>query len=119
MLCTIPRTQGVLALLVQGINEIQTRFSLPFLVENIVHLLPDYRGEYSEALFLNTLVAETGCGLLLDIYNLECDEANYGFDIDAFLPDLNLGAVRELHIRGGAGFRGLRRALHLRRTPPS
>ncbi len=115
----IPRTQDVLALLVQRINEIQTRFSLPFLVENIVHLLPDYRGEYSEALFLNTLVAETGCGLLLDIYNLECDEANYGFDIDGFLTDLNLGAVREIHIAGGVEFDGLRVDVHSRRTAPS
>jgi len=115
----LPRTQDVLALLVQRINEIQERFSLPFLVENIVHLLPDYRGEYSEALFLNTLVAETGCGLLLDIYNLECDEANYGFDIARFLTDLNLGAVREIHIAGGVEFDGLRVDVHSRRTAPS
>jgi uncharacterized protein len=115
----LPRTRDVLSLVVRRINEIQTRFPLPFLIENIVHLLPDYPGDFSEALFLNTLVAETGCGLLLDIYNLECDAANYGFDIEGFLTNLDMGAVREIHIAGGVEFDGLRVDVHSRQTAPS
>jgi uncharacterized protein len=115
----MPKTEEVLELLVQRIGEIQTRFELPFLLENIVHLLPDYPGDYSDAGFLNELVARTGCGLLLDVYNLECDAANNGFDIDAFLDELELDAVGELHVAGGVARDGLQLDVHSRATEAS
>jgi uncharacterized protein (UPF0276 family) len=115
----MPKTQDVLELLVQRIREIQGRFELPFLLENIVHLLPDYPGDYSDAAFLNELVARTGCGLLLDVYNLECDAANNGFDIDAFLDELEMEAVRELHVAGGVERDGLQLDVHSRPAEPS
>jgi uncharacterized protein len=115
----LPKTHEVLELLVLRVGEIQARFELPFLLENIVHLLPDYPGDYSDAAFLNELVARTGCGLLLDVYNLECDVANYGFDIDAFLDELDLEAVGELHVAGGVERDGLQVDVHSRTTEPS
>ena len=115
----VPKTHDVLELLVERIRAIQSRFELPFLLENIVHLLPDYPGDYSDAAFLNELVARTGCGLLLDVYNLECDAANYGFDIEAFLDELDLAAVGELHIAGGVERDGLQVDVHSRTTEPS
>jgi len=115
----LPKTEEVLELLVQRVGEIQSRFELPFLLENIVHLLPDYPGDYSDAGFLNELVVRTGCGLLLDVYNLECDAANNGFDIDAFLDELDLDAVGELHVAGGVARDGLQLDVHSRPTEPS
>jgi len=115
----LPKTEEVLGLLVQRVGEIQSRFELPFLLENIVHLLPDYPGDYSDAGFLNELVARTGCGLLLDVYNLECDAANNNFDIDAFLDELDLDAVGELHVAGGVARDGLQLDVHSRSTDPS
>ena len=103
----------------KSIGEIQARFELPFLLENIVHLLPDYPGDYADAAFLNELVTRTGCGLLLDVYNLECDAANYGFDIDAFLDELDLEAVGELHVAGGVERDGMQVDVHSRLTEPS
>ena len=115
----MPKTNDVLELLAQRIGEIQARFELPFLLENIVHLLPDYPGDYTDAAFLNELVTRTGCGLLLDVYNLECDAANYGFDIDAFLDELDLEAVGELHVAGGVERDGMQVDVHSRLTEPS
>ncbi len=115
----MPKTHDVLELLVQRVGEIQARFDLRFLLENIVHLLPDYPGDYSDAAFLNELVARTGCGLLLDVYNLECDAANNGVDIDAFLDELDLDAVGELHVAGGVELGGLQVDVHSRATQPS
>jgi uncharacterized protein (UPF0276 family) len=115
----VPKTHDVLELLVERVRQIEGRFELPFLLENIVHLLPDYPGDYSDAAFLNELVARTGCGLLLDVYNLECDAANYGFDIDGFLDDLDLEAVGELHIAGGVERDGLQVDVHSRATESS
>jgi len=115
----MPKTHDVLELLVGRIAEIQHRIPLPFLLENIVHLLPDYPGDYSDAAFLNELAARTGCGLLLDVYNLECDAANYGFEIDAFLDELDLAAVAELHLAGGVAMGNVQVDVHSRPTQPS
>jgi uncharacterized protein len=115
----LPKTHDVLDLIASRIEEIQERIPLPFLVENIVHLIPDYPGDYSDARFLNTLVARTGCGLLLDVYNLEVDAANNGFDVDGFLDELDLGAVREMHLAGGVELGGMQVDVHSRPTAPS
>lgn len=80
----------------------------------MVGLLPDYPGAYSPAGFLNRLVEATGCGLLLDVYNLRCDEANQGLVIDRFLDELRLEAVVELHVAGGVEYLGFTLDVHSR-----
>jgi uncharacterized protein (UPF0276 family) len=115
----MPKTHDVLELLVERIGEIQARIPLRFLLENIVHLLPDYPGDYTDAAFLNELAARTGCGVLLDVYNVECDALNYGFDVDAFLSELDLNAVGELHLAGGVELSGLQVDVHSRPIQPS
>jgi uncharacterized protein (UPF0276 family) len=115
----VPKTQEVLDMICKRVSEIQDRNDLPFLLENVVHILPDYPGDYSEAEFLNALVEKTGCGLLLDVYNLECDAHNHGFDIDRFLDELDLEYVREIHVACGVEHRGLLLDIHSRRLRDS
>jgi uncharacterized protein (UPF0276 family) len=95
------------------------RYELPFLLENIVHVLPDAAADYSDAAFLNTIVERTDCGLLLDVYNLECDAHNLGFDIDSFLSELDMSSVREIHVAGGTEHRGFKLDVHSRPTGDS
>src|SRR6185369_13527533 len=71
---------------------------------------------YGAAAFLNEIVRRTGCGLILDLYNLECDVHNGLCSADAFLDELDLGAVREIHIANGTIDRGLRVDVHSRVT---
>lgn len=111
-----PRTDEMLALLAGRISLLQARYPIPFLVENVVGLLPDFPAPHSQAGFLNRLVEATGCGLLLDVYNLRCDEANQGLSIEAFLDELHLDAVVELHVAGGVDYRGFTLDVHSR--PP-
>ena len=114
VMLAVPRTTEMLKLLVARIKTIMKRIDLPFLLENIVHLLPGYQPEYSDAAFLNILTEETGCGLILDLYNLECDALNYGFNIEAFLEELDLRAVREIHLAGGTNYKGFQLDIHSR-----
>jgi len=97
----LPKTEQVLDMICERVYRIQRRYPVPFLLENIVHMLPDFPGDYSDAGFLNALALRTGCGLILDVYNLECDAHNNGFRIDEFLAELDLAHVRELHLAGG------------------
>jgi uncharacterized protein (UPF0276 family) len=114
-----PRTEAVLDLVCERIQRLQARYGTPFLLENIVHLLPDPPGEYSDAAFLNRIVARTGCGLLLDVYNLECDAHNYGFDVGGFLAQVDLRRVREVHVACGVEHRGFLLDVHSRLTRDS
>jgi hypothetical protein len=88
-------------------------------LENIVHLIQDYSGDYTDAEFLNGVVDQTGCGLLLDVYNLECDAHNQGFDIPSFLDELHLDQVREIHVACGVEHHGFLLDVHSRPTRPS
>ena len=108
----MPRTGEALDMICRRVCAIQKRYPAPFLLENVVHLLPDAPGEYSDAQFLNRIASQTGCGLILDVYNMECDALNYGFDVDAFLSELKFEKVRELHLAGGTSNAGLQLDVH-------
>ena len=73
----------------------------------------------SPAGFLNTLAREAGCGLLLDVYNLQCDEANHGLHLDGFFEELDLAAVGEVHVANGVKRRGFQLDVHSGLTDPS
>lgn len=111
-----PRTHEVLELICGRVEEIQRRYAKPFLLEHVVNLFPDAGGEFTAAGFLNEIVRRTGCGVLLDLYNLECDAHNGIGGLDAFLDELELRAVREIHVACGTEDRGLQVDVHSRVT---
>ncbi|MDE3195711.1 MAG: DUF692 family protein [Acidobacteriota bacterium] len=113
------RTDEMLDLLCERIARIQRRYRVPFLVENIVNLLPCDDFPYTQAGFLNAIAGCTGCGLLLDVRNIECDARNFGFDTGAFLDELDLAPVREIHIAGGTLHEGFDLDVHSRPTADS
>jgi uncharacterized protein (UPF0276 family) len=116
---TLPRTTQVLDLVCERILALQQRYGVPFLLEHAINLLPECDSEYSQAGFLNALTARTGCGLILDAYNLECDAHNQGLDIGAFLAELRLEHVREIHLANGVNLRGFQLDVHSRTTRES
>jgi len=115
----LPRTEEMLGLVCDRIRRIQERYHVPFLIEHIIHLLPDAPADYTPEAFLNAITAHTGCGLILDAYNLECDAHNFGFDITAFLNELNLAHVKELHVAGGFQHDGFKLDIHSQPTANS
>jgi uncharacterized protein (UPF0276 family) len=119
IMLAIPKTDEMLDLVCERVETIQDRYSLPFLLENIVHVLPDAPGDYSDAGFLNALAGRTGCGLILDVYNLECDAHNHHFDIPAFLAELDATNVRELHVACGVEDNGFLLDVHSQLVQPS
>jgi len=119
IMLALPKTEEALDMVCERVIKIQERYKLPFLLENIVHVIPDYPGDFSEAQFLNALVNRTGCGLILDVYNLQCDAHNHGFDIPNFLDELQLTNVRELHVACGVEHNGFLLDVHSQLTRSS
>jgi uncharacterized protein len=115
----LPRTESVLEIVCERVLQIQERYPITFLLENIVHLLPDYGGEYSEPVFLNALCQRSGCGLVLDVYNLQCDAFNHQVDIERYLSELDMSYVHELHLAQGVKYRGFMLDVHSRLTADS
>ena len=97
----LPRTEEVINMICWRIETIQKKYKVPFLLENVISMLPPASCDYSEAGFLNKITSLTGCGLVLDVYNLECDQFNFNLDVDEFLETLNLKTVYEMHLAGG------------------
>jgi uncharacterized protein len=119
IMLAMPKTQEALDMVCERVRAIQERYRLPFLLENIVHVIPDYPGDFSDAGFLNTLSNRTGCGLILDVYNLQCDAHNHGFDISGFLNELQLTNVREVHVACGVEHNGFLLDVHSQLTRDS
>ncbi len=108
----VNRNKENLQLICERIHFLQERYRLPFLIENIAHLLPDYDSQYSDAAFLNEITKQTGCGLILDMYNIYCDAYNYQFNMDAFLKELQLDSVREIHLANGSIYKDRMMDIH-------
>ena len=115
----LPRTSEALDLVCERVDRLQTRYRKEFLLEHVIRLLPEPAADFSDAAFLNELVRRSGCGLIIDAYNLECDRFNYGFDVNAFLGELNLDSVREIHVAGGTTQAGYQLDIHSRTTADS
>ena len=103
----VPYDQELLDLFAERTREVQSIVPAPFLIENNVYFVEFPEQEMSEPEFLNRLSRETGCGLLLDLHNLYTNARNHGFDAFAFLDELDLTRVGEIHIAGGSEVGGM------------
>jgi uncharacterized protein (UPF0276 family) len=110
-----PWTHEALDLIVSRVDELQNRYGVPFLVEHVARAFAESADDpLDTAEFLNALLRRTGCGLLLDVYNLECDQHNFGLDPLRLLDALDLNAVREIHVAGGTLYGGFKVDIHSR-----
>lgn len=97
----LPRDQATLDLLKPRIARVKTVVPAPFLLENNVYYFDIPHAEMDEARFLNALSHQCGCGLLLDLHNVYTNAVNHGFDAMAFVDELDLTQVGEIHVAGG------------------
>jgi uncharacterized protein (UPF0276 family) len=100
-LLPLPKTEGVAASIIAKVRMVQSRISVPFLLENITYIMDWPDSELTDAEFLTLICRETGAGLLLDLENLHLNASNHGFDAYAFLDALPDGLVKEIHLAGG------------------
>ena len=100
-LLPVPKTRAVAEQIIAKVRTIQSRISVPFLLENITYIFDWPDAELSDAELLSLICAETGAGILLDVENLYLNAANLGFDPYAFLDDLPANTVKEVHVAGG------------------
>jgi uncharacterized protein len=103
----VPYDHDVADMIAERIECVQSFIDVPFLIENNVYFVDVPDQDMTEPEFLNALTARTGCGLLLDLHNLYANARNHGFDARAFIDELCLDRVVEIHIAGGSELAGM------------
>lgn len=101
-LLPVPYEEATLARVCEHIDRVQSRLKRRMLLENPSTYVEFSASTMSESQFLGQVVKRTGCGLLLDISNAYVSCVNHGRDAMAFIDELPLDSVGEIHLAGFA-----------------
>lgn len=99
-LLPLPYTGATLARLCEHIEQVQEFLGRHMLLENPATYVEFERSDYSETDFIGEVVRRSGCGLLLDVNNVYVSCVNHGRDPHAYLVELPLDSVGEIHLAG-------------------
>lgn len=98
-LLPIPFTDEAVGYVSERISRVQDRLGVPLVLENASYYAQAHK-DLDEAAFINAVVSETGCQLLLDVNNVYVNSINHQYDPSKFLRSLPLHSVRYIHIAG-------------------
>jgi uncharacterized protein len=101
-LLPVPYTHAALAHFAAQVGRVQDRLGRAILVENPSRYIALAGDDYDEAEFLNLLCRRAGCGLLLDLNNIDVSAFNLGGDAAAWLDGIDAALVGEIHVAGHA-----------------
>lgn len=91
-----------LARVCQHVDQLQNTLGQKILLENPSTYIQFADQQLSEPEFLSRVCQQTGCGLLLDVNNIQVSCTNSGEDVHAYLNALPLESVGEIHLAGYA-----------------
>lgn len=101
-LLPVPYTEARLAALCEHVDQVQTRLKRQMLIENPSTYFEFHSSAMPETEFIRQLVQRTGCGLLLDINNVEVSCFNHSKNPYQYLLDYPTEAVQQIHLAGYA-----------------
>ncbi len=99
-LLPMPYTVDTVKHISQRIRQTQVFLEQTILVENVSSYLNYTSSELSEWEFINAILAESNCLLLLDINNVYVNSINYNFDPLEYIRGLDLSKVAQIHLAG-------------------
>lgn len=99
-LLPLPLTEETLARVIDHVDETQTALGRPILLENPSTYVRFAESSIPEVEFIAEVARRTGCGLLLDVANVDVSTTNHGDDPLAYLADFPLDRVAEIHLAG-------------------
>ena len=117
-LSPLPFTREGIETLCRNIAEVRRTIQTSLILENITYTVVFPFSEMDEVGFLKEVLERSDCGLLLDVTNLYTNSVNHGHDPIAFLQQLPLERVVQLHFVGGHWHEDVLVDSHSQRTPP-
>ena len=99
-LLPMPYTAEALDLLTAHVGRVQDSLRRTILIENPSRYLGFAADSWSEPEFIAELCRRSGCGLLLDINNVDVSATNLGFSAQDWLAAIDPAIVGEIHLAG-------------------
>jgi uncharacterized protein len=84
------------------IDQVQERLKRKMLLENPSTYLGFAASTMTEVEFISAIASRTGCGLLLDVNNVQVTAVNHNIDPVAYLESFPVQHVGEIHLAGYA-----------------
>jgi len=98
-LLPIPFTEDAVHYVAGRIRRVQDILEQRIAMENVSYYAAPGQ-EMSELEFLNAVLEEADCDLLLDVNNIYVNAINHGYDAETFLRNLPASRIRYAHVAG-------------------
>lgn len=98
-LMPIPFTSDAISHVAKRIQRVQEILERQLIIENVSYYAAPGQ-EMSEVDFINAVLNEADCGLLLDVNNIYVNSINHRYDPVAYLKAMPTERIRYLHIAG-------------------
>lgn len=98
-LLPIPFREDAVDHIAKRIQVVQDILERPLVLENVSYYTP-VGAEMDEADFINAIVSQSGCKLLLDVNNVYVNAFNHGYDAVEFIQKMPLDSVAYMHMAG-------------------
>ncbi len=85
---------------VKRVGQLKKKINRPFLLENPSYYVKMPGGQMGEAEFINKVLEDADCGLMLDVNNVYVNSRNHGYDAHEFIRRLPLHRVAQIHMAG-------------------
>lgn len=99
-LLPLPYTLATVRHVAQRIRQAQDYLNQHILIENVSSYFSYTSSEMQEWEFVNAVVEEADCFILLDINNIYVNSYNHKFSADKYLAGINKHRVKQLHLAG-------------------
>ena len=104
-LLPMPYTFEAAEVTARKVREARDFLEVPIAVENVSSYAEFHVSEMTEWEFLNEVVEQADCGILLDVNNIYVSSRNHEFDPYEYLNDIPAERVAQIHIAGHSKFR--------------
>jgi len=100
-LAAAPRTEATIDATAANLSRAAALVGARPMVENISTLMEPPASDRSEAEWISSVIAASGCDLLLDLHNVHANSLNFGFDPLDYLDRLDPERIGAIHLAGG------------------
>lgn len=99
-LLPLPMTKEAANHVSERARIVQDFLEMPFGLENVSFYMHPAKPEMTELEFIQTVLHQSGCSLLLDINNLYVNSVNHGIDANHYINELAKENILHIHIAG-------------------
>ena len=103
-LLPMPYTFEAARVTAEKIRQAQDFLEVPIAVENVSSYAEFHVSQMTEWEFLNEVVEQADCGILLDVNNIYVSAQNHNFDPRTYLESIPAERVAQIHIAGHSKF---------------